>query len=91
MCGIEPKPYAGGSLLPIIADPRRWPTDRPPVTTWLQGNHSVRRGNWRYIRYRTGEIELYDHGNDVNEYINLAADPAHRDRMAELDAFLPEP
>jgi len=81
-------PYAGGSLLPIIADPRR-AADRPPVTTWQQGNHSVRRGSWRYIRYRTGEVELYDQEDDPNEFDNLAADPAQRARIAELDAFLP--
>ena len=78
LCGIDPQtPYDGGSLLPIVADPRR-AADRPPVTTWQQGNHSVRRGEWRYIRYRTGEIELYDQGTDPNEFDNLAADPAQR-------------
>jgi arylsulfatase A-like enzyme len=91
LCGIEPAtPYAGGSLLPIVEDPRRADA-RPPITTWQQGNHAVRQGPWRYIRYRTGERELYDHRQDPDEFVNLASRPGHGAQMAKLDAFLPDP
>jgi hypothetical protein len=59
------------------------------VTTWQAGNHSVRRGPWRYIRYRTGEAELYDHRTDAQEFTNLIGDPRHAATVTELDAFLP--
>ena len=72
----------------LVSDPARADA-RPPITTWQEGNHSVRRGSWRYIRYRTGEQELYDHRRDPDEFDNLASDPAHRAVIAELDAFLP--
>jgi arylsulfatase A-like enzyme len=44
----------------------------PAVTTWLDGNHSIRQGTWRYTRYRDGSEELYDHMRDPYEWNNLA-------------------
>jgi len=91
LCGIDSRtPYSGSSLLPVVDDPGR-ADGRPPVMTWQQGNHAVRRGDWRYIRYRTGETELYDQRRDPDELDNLAGDPASASRVAELDAFLPAP
>jgi arylsulfatase A-like enzyme len=75
------------SLLPVIGDPRL-ADDRPPITTWHAGNYAVRRGKWRYIRYATGERELYDHDRDPNEYSNLAGTGLTK-VVVELDAFLP--
>ncbi|MGH8983606.1 MAG: hypothetical protein ACRDY6_06985 [Acidimicrobiia bacterium] len=46
-------------------------------------------GSWRYIRYQTDDAELYDHGTDPNEYVNLAGRPEHAVIKAELDALLP--
>lgn len=34
--------------------------------------------NWRYIRYRDGSEELYDHRTDPGEHINLAGAPECR-------------
>lgn len=91
LCGIDPLPQdQGQSLLAVVDDPTR-ADDRPAVMTWLEGNHAVRRGPWRYIRYRTGEIELYDHRVDPDELTNLAADPAHREVIDQLDPYLPAP
>jgi arylsulfatase A-like enzyme len=81
---------SGRSLLPAIARPEL-ADERPPVTTWLPGNHAVRRGPWRYIRYRTGDTELYDHRTDPDEHTNLAGRPEHTATEAELAQFLPEP
>ena len=41
------------------------------MTSWQDGNHSLRWGSWRYTRYRTGEEELYDHASDAQEWHNL--------------------
>lgn len=80
--------HDGASLIDLVEHPER-ADDRPPIMTWLEGNHSVRRGSWRYIRYRTGEAELYDHRRDPHELTNLVSDPAHASTVAELDALLP--
>lgn len=82
-------PHSGTSLLPIVADPAR-AAERPVVSTWMRGNHAVRRGPWRYIRYVTGEEELYDHRSDPDERVNLAGDPDTLAQRRELEAFIPE-
>jgi arylsulfatase A-like enzyme len=81
---------AGRSLLPLVDDPAR-ADERPPIMTWLAGNHAVRRGQWRYIRYRTGETELYDVEADPDEFTNLSALPEHAARQRQLDELLPPP
>lgn len=58
---------------------------RPVMMTYGKGNHAVRDERYRYIRYRNGAEELYDHQNDPYEWKNLAGDPATqaiRDRLA---------
>jgi arylsulfatase A-like enzyme len=89
--GVELRtPQSGSTLVPAIAQPAL-ADDRPPISTWEPGNHAVRRGPWRLIRYRTGETELYDHTVDADEFTNLASDPRYAATVAELAAFLPDP
>jgi arylsulfatase A-like enzyme len=89
LCGAQTHDeHEGRSLIELIEHPELADA-RPPVTTWQAGNHSVRRRTWRYIRYRTGEVELYDHRRDPQEFENLARDPRYAATIAELDAFLP--
>jgi arylsulfatase A-like enzyme len=89
LCGATvSRPNFTQSLLPVIDHPER-ARSRPPIMTWQAGNHAVRSGPWRYIRYVTGDKELYDHRTDPNEITNLAADPAHAGTMSTLDRFLP--
>ncbi len=72
MCGLSaPHELAGRSTVPLLKNPTSdW--NRPALTTWLRGNHSVRSERFRYIRYRDGGQELYDHAVDPNEWYNLA-------------------
>ena len=61
----------GRSLVPLLQDPnRRW---KPALITEGPGNHAVRTDRWRYIRYREGSEELYDHSKDPWEHNNLLA------------------
>jgi arylsulfatase A-like enzyme len=91
LCGARiHEAHEGRSLMEVVEDAGRART-RPPVMTWQAGNHSVRRDHWRYIRYRTGEIELYDHRTDPQERTNLAHDRRHATIVAELDPLLPAP
>ena len=52
-------------------------------------NHAVRSERWRYIRYRDGSEELYDHEADPLEWKNLAGVAKHADVKKKLAAWLP--
>jgi hypothetical protein len=62
----------------------------PAITTFGPGNHAVRSEHWRYIRYRDGSEELYDHRRDPHEWNNLAADPKQEDIMQAHRKHLPK-
>ena len=77
LCGLERREeLEGHSLAALLEKPRReW--KHPSITTYLSGNHAVRTERWRYIRYATGEEELYDHEVDPHEWNNLAGSREH--------------
>lgn len=50
----------------------------------MKQNYSYRTKNWRYIRYRNGKEELYDHRNDPYEWTNLALDEKYDVKKIEL-------
>ena len=60
------------------------------VTTHGRGNHGVRLGTWRYIRYADGGEELYDHSIDPLEWKNLASDSQYTAVKNKLAAWLPK-
>jgi arylsulfatase A-like enzyme len=89
LAGLEhPIGLEGHSLAPQIADPEA-PREAPAITTHNPGNHGVRTRDWRYIRYADGAEELYHLPDDPDELTNLAADPAHAAKLAELRALAP--
>jgi len=47
-------------------------------------NYTYRTKNWRYILYRNGKEELYDHGNDPQEWTNLATNPEYEQIKNQL-------
>ena len=65
------------------------PRERPAITTWLEGNHSIRSDHWRYIRYHDGTEELYDHRKDPMEWKNLAGDANFDAVKSKLKKWLP--
>ena len=79
----------GKSLVPLLEDPAASRAE-PAVTTWYYNNHSVRDQDFRYIRYRDGTEELYDHRSDPGEHRNLAARSEYGHVKARLAAYLPE-
>jgi arylsulfatase A-like enzyme len=88
-CGVAPA-YAmdGRSLNPLLANPDlAW--DHPVLTTKDQHDHAIRTPDWRYIRYASGERELYDERLDPAELTNLSRQSEYEPVMAQLDALMP--
>ena len=54
----------------------------------VSGAFMLRRGDWKLIHYVGFEPELFNLRDDPEELTNLAADPAHADTLARLDAAL---
>ena len=95
LCGVpQREELAGRSLLPLLEDPEaEW--SHPSITTYLPGNHSLRTERWRYIRYKDGDEELYDHDVDPNEWTNLAGKPEMQSLIEkfsnQIDRVVSEP
>lgn len=60
------------------------------LTTFGMNNHGVKSGGYRYIRYEDGGEELYNHGNDPNEWNNLAKNPEYKEAIDSLKQYIPE-
>ncbi|MEJ6602489.1 MAG: sulfatase [Opitutaceae bacterium] len=90
LCELPPAPkLEGQSLLPLLKNPdAEWA--KPVLSTWYYRNHAVRSEDWRYIRYRDGSEELYNHRNDPGEHTNLAGDSAYAAVIAEHQRWLPK-
>ena len=90
LCNLPEAPkLQGQSLVPLIHKPdMEW--EKPVLNTWYYKNHAVRSENWRYIRYRDGGEELYDHRNDPGEHVNLAGDPQYAEIIEAHKKWLPE-
>lgn len=83
-----PQHVQGPSLRPLFENPQAaW--NHVGVTTHGRGNHAVRDGRWRYIRYEDGSEELYDHDQDPYEWTNLAGFAEHVGTKRQLAARLP--
>ena len=63
--------------------------EKPVLSTFGRGCHTLRDERYRYTRYRNGEEELYDHSFDPHEFKNLASDPAFASVKTELRKHLP--
>ena len=78
----------GDSLRPLLKNPAAtW--ERPALMTYGRGNHAIRDERYRYIRYRDGSEELYDHQQDPNEWANLAGLAEYADVKTRLRQWLP--
>ena len=89
LCGLpELKGLDGQSLKLLLENPdRQW--ERPVVITYGLNNHAIQTERWRYIRYRDGGEELYDHERDPNEWTNLASISKYSLQKSKLSKWLP--
>ena len=89
-----PSDVQGRSLLPSLAGNGPARTDFPIESydnLWPTKGHippfcGARTANWLYVRYTTGEQELYDERSDPFELHNLAADPGSASALADMVA-----
>ena len=78
----------GKSLKDLLINPSmEW--NRPVLSTYGKGNHAVRSGKWRYIQYRDGSSELYDHKNDPNEWHNLSGKKTFENIVQNFKKIIP--
>ena len=89
LCDLPKQKLDGVNLQPLLEDPDS-ERGRPVLTTRYYKNHSIRSQDWRYIRYRDGGEELYDHRTDPNEFHNLAAKPAYVQVIKDHQKWLPK-
>ncbi len=89
VCGLSSRgDLEGRSLGPLLREPGRgWPW--PAVTTYHHQSHAVRSARYRYIRYASGDEELYDHQTDADEWHNLAGDARYAAVKEALAPWLP--
>lgn len=90
LCGLpEANRLEGKSLVPLIHHPEQV-RESYVLSTWYYRNHAVRSNKWRYIHYRDGGEELYNHENDPGEHINLASDPQYAEIIVAHKKWLPK-
>ncbi len=67
--GRRIKPVAGKSLLPVFEGGQRVPHE---LLHWAhEGNHAIRRDNWKLVMEKGSDWELYDMESDRTELNNL--------------------
>lgn len=90
LCALPKAPkLQGDSLTPLLKNPETT-REKPVLTTWYYKNHAIRSNHWRYIHYRDGSEELYDHRKDPQEHHNLAANPEYSAIIAVHKKWLPK-
>ncbi|PHS15833.1 MAG: iduronate-sulfatase and sulfatase 1 precursor [Blastopirellula sp.] len=88
LAGIEiPDWLNGTSIKPQLAEPSS--PRSAAISSYGEGNTSIRTERWRYIRYEDGSEELYDHRIDPNEWTNLANQREHKKLKKQLAAMIP--
>ena len=90
MANIKAPDYVDGeSLVPLLNNPKAT-FEYPTLTSWGEGNYSVRTEEFRYSRYFDGTEELYNHKLDPNEWENLASQSKFDIKKIALAKYLPK-
>ncbi len=77
------------SLVPWLRAPKQR-REKPAIIVEETGHIAVRSSRYRYIRYKNGEEELYDHLVDPKERTNLAGSADWKRVKQTLAAHLPD-
>ena len=57
------------------------------IAPYSEQHFSIRTAQYRYIYYRNGEEELYDHNNDPNEWTNLVNSSDHTEALETMRSY----
>ena len=85
----KPEFLEGHTFIELLTNPiasRQYPA----VITHGEGNFSVVKDEWNYIRYKDGSEELYDRRTDKGEFKNLIRDKKYSLLMQQLAQYIPE-
>lgn len=82
--------HEGNSLVPLLQNTEvEWP--HYARTSFGPGNYAIVSEDYRFIQYRDGSEEFYDHKNDPNEWYNQVGNAKyeavvqqHRDQIPQL-------
>jgi iduronate 2-sulfatase len=97
LCGLDrASGLDGRSFAPLLSDPQREWKKAAYTTVWRGGDRygkSVRTERYRYTEWSGGKdgVELYDHGVDAAEWMNLAGNSKAKDAQQELQQVLRGP
>ncbi len=88
LCGIMPREDLDGQdISGLLSNPEfTLPKDYVTTTNFL--GTAIRNKNWRYIRYKDGTEELYDHRIDPLEKTNLISNSNYLDDVNEFRSYL---
>jgi iduronate 2-sulfatase len=89
LCNLPEQELDGVNIKALIDNPQA-KRGKPVLTTRYYKNHSIRTEDWRYIQYRDGTEELYDHRTDPGEFTNVAHLKQHNDILDIHRSYLPK-
>jgi arylsulfatase A-like enzyme len=78
----------GSSLKPLV-DGSNNSSGHVAITSYGYGNHAIRDQRYRYILFRDGSEELYDHQEDPNEWHNLASNAEYETVKQQMRQHVP--
>ena len=89
LAGLEtPEHVDGRSLRPLLENPEAdW--GEVAITAVEYGSYAVRDDDFRYIVYKDGGEELYDHRLDPHEWTNLVEEPEYEEVLSMLRQKIP--
>ncbi|MFT3878651.1 MAG: sulfatase-like hydrolase/transferase [Gemmatales bacterium] len=89
LCGEKgPSTSEGIDLAATLADPTK-PARQQMLFAYRQVQRAVRNDRWKLIRYpKINKTQLFDLQADPNEVTNLAEQPVHASKVAEMMALL---
>ncbi len=88
LCGITPRDDLDGQIISALLSDPATKLNKDYVTTTNVLGTAIRNKNWRYIRYKDGAEELYDHRTDPSEHTNLIKNPEYSEQIQELRSYM---
>ncbi len=85
---LDPK-HEGNSLVPLLRNNEiEWP--HYARTSFGPGNYAIISENYRFIQYKDGSEEFYDHENDPNEWYNEIDNQKYIETIGQHRAQVPK-